>query len=496
MYSLSRSLILTIFVVLFCSPLQAQRTFGVEWDIPDDQAAATQQLQQFRDMGISFIEISEEPSPAIWNEIDESGLNVYGTLGIRFPVAETFANADSALLNRIQTKASTYLSQRSVTAIGLFEHGAVGDSTFRNATRPFIDELKNTGNADIYFTGNRTPSTDSFFVDFLVLETQGPINSYTLPDQAGIGAFKYSPPGYLFEYLKPFKQFLDITSDTPEKPIFIKSNWLFSLTEKYPQFTTTLASLSTESEAIFPLPHETLPDQKASSFPIILLLIVWGTVALHYNSNPLYRKSLFRYFVGHKFFIEDIFQRHIRSANTAFIIIFQNIIIVAASVFATFSAVWSPLGMDAFFYYFPSLGIFGNSPISLLVWTCLGILVFSFVCILWLFLFHKRINSITQITTIYAWPLQTNFIVGTICLTLFASASSKILIIVFCLLTILVTLLSFVFTSVDATKYLTKKKQLYLFGTSGIYLILLAVLLGWAVTNQYLRNIINLTLSL
>jgi hypothetical protein len=479
--------------------LQAQRIFGAAWDIPDDQQTALQHLQEFQEMGISLVEIDEEPSPAVWEAINNSGLSVYANLGIRFPVPETFANADSGLINHIQTKASAYLSQSSVQALGLFEYGATDDPAFNDAIRPFVQQLKKTEQIKIYYTDNRDLSRDSLIVDFVMYDTtitSTSIESLSLPNQPEIGAFRFSPTGNLFGYVKPFKEFLNATSGIPQKPIFFRSDWLFSVTDKYPEFGSRLSSLSTDPEAVFALPQESIPAQKESPIPIIVLLVVWGTVALHYNTSPLYRKSLFRYFVGHKFFIEDIFQRHIRSPYTALIIIFQNMLIVSAAVFATFSALWSPLGMEAFFYYFPSLGLFGNHPISLFVWTCLGILVFSLVCILWLFLFHKGLRSLTQVITIYAWPLQVNFIFGTVAIALFASESSNLLIIVFALLAITMTLLGFIFASIDAAKHLRKKSQLYLLGTSGIYLILLGAFLAWLITNEYWQDIIKLTLRL
>lgn len=495
-----RSLFLTALLFTLTSiSLQAQHQFGVRWNIPENQAKAVQQLQLFSESGITIIEIEEDPSRAIWQRIDSLGLNVYGNLGIKFPIPQTFANPDSAFIQSIQEQASSYLSQPSVQAIGLFEYGAINQPAFIEAVQPFINELKNPKRAQIYYTTTRDIPDDSLLTDFVIRDiyiTSQNVYQDSIPDELLIGGYRYTPAKNVDDYLSPFKTFLQATDNSTQKIIFVTSEWFLSIVDKYPQFKSTLGEISEDPEAMFPLPEETLPDQQQSAIPVILLLIIWGSVALHYNTSPLYRKSLFRYFTGHKFFIEDIFQRHIRSSSTALIIIMQHILMIAACVYALFTSVWSPLGTEALLHHFPILGFFGNGPLSLFILTTLSLLIFILVCILWLYFSHKNINSLTQITTIYAWPLQVNLIVGTVVITLFASAGSNSLILAFTLLAIFISTLSFVLSAIDTAKYLKKRSRLYLFTTGGIYILLIGGIIGWAMTREAFWDIVNLSLSL
>jgi hypothetical protein len=481
-----------------CFSLHAQRSVGVKWEMPENQKAAMSQLQQYHELGISIIEVQSPLSSPVWREINRLEFEVYGNLGIRFPTTSTFSEPDSSLINSIQNKASAYLSQSSVTSINLFEYGAIHNSPFFKALEPIARQLKSRRQTDLYFTSRRLSTQDISSSDFIMWDlfvTSKNIDTLSIPQGSTIGAYIYSPSEDLYGYLTPFKKFLDLTSSTSEKPIFIYQDWLNSTLAKYPDFPKTLRSVISKPDPVFPLPKESIPNGPASVLPILMLLLIWGTVALHFNSSPLYRKSLFRYFTAHKFFIQDIFQRHIRSPFPALLIILQNVFLLSTCVFATYSAVLSPLAKEALIYHFPLLSTFGNSPLSIFIWTIILTLAISFLSIMWLYLGHKRISSLTQTTTIYAWPQQLNILLGTLVITLFSADASHTLIVIFTVFAVLIFILSFLLTSIDTARF-AKSKILHQIKTSGLYLAVWGSFIGWILTNEQWMDIINLALDL
>src|SRR5699024_9379857 len=109
---------------------------------------------------------------------------------------------------------------------------------------------------------------------------------------------------------------------------------------------------ATEANAVFTIPEEKLPPQSNTAVPILILLSVWGIIAFLYSSDPIYRRSLFRYFTGHKFFVKDVFDRHLRSPWPAIAINLQNALLLGVGSFTLFSVLFSPLGKTAFFHFF------------------------------------------------------------------------------------------------------------------------------------------------
>lgn len=450
-------------------------------------------------MGISLVEISDIPSPKIWQAINDLKLDVYGDIGISYPVAETFSKTDSALINQVESKASAYLAQPSVKAIGLFSYGAVDQQPFRAAIAPFVDQLQRAGNPNIYFVSDRSLPSNEIKTDFYLYNqavTPSNIESLQLPGEAKVGGYIFSPSSSLKNYLSPFKHFLEITSANDQKPVFVNGDWLLSTIHKHPQFKSTLRSLCNEADAIFPVPKESLPKPDRSPLPVIILFVVWGIAALHYNTSPLYRKSLFRYFGAHKFFIDDIFHRQIRSALPAFLIIFQNALLVGACAFISFNTFWSKNGKEALFYHFPAFKAFGANPISLLIWGLIVSISISLVGIIWLYLSHRRSNSMIQTATIFAWPLHLNLITGTIAIANFSAGGNNLVIAIFSVITILIFLSSFIFTSIDISRFKASRPALYFLGTAGIYLVLMGGYIAWIMTYDAWWEIIKLSLAL
>lgn len=489
-------LTLTLIVVSHLS-LQAQRTIGVKWDTPTDPQTAISELSQFNKLGISTLEVDSQLSPEIWQRIDSLGFNVYGKLGIKFPLTSTFSQPDSSLIRSIQKKASTYLSQPSVSAIGLFEYGATHQSDFSEALTPFVSQIKKSRQVELYYM-SRNSKVDSSFVDFVLHEvhlTPANLNTVSIPKHSMAGGFIFKPTEELEPYLSPFKKFVETTSVTAPKPIFVHSSWLFSILDKYPHFAETLHTLTSEEEVIFPLPKEETPSPKSTMLPILVLLLVWGSIGWHYNSSPLYRKSLFRYFFGHKFFIDDIFKRQIRSSLPAFTIILQNALLLSGSVFATFSTLFSSLGQTAFFYHFSPLTFFGETPFSIFIWAFLVSITFSLTSIVWLSISHKSISSLTQVTTIYAWPLQLNFIFCTIAITIFSAGGEGITVAILTAVAMLVFLLTFIFTSLDTIR-LSRSRFAHLIKTIIPYLLILGGLMVWIFTREQWMEVISLSLTL
>ncbi|PAU93432.1 hypothetical protein CK503_11910 [Aliifodinibius salipaludis] len=477
--------------------LYGQSQLGVVWDIPSNTDSANVQLQQFHELGVSILEIDTPPTREVWNQIDRLGFNVYGNLDINFPVTHTFSNPDSSLITHIENNATSYLSQPSVKAIGLFNYGSVYDPAFWESVTSFAEKIKQTKGIDLYHKSRSALVTDSSVVSFSIINIPvTPKNVYSLSLSAANtnNYLYYTPSDELKPFLKPFKNFVSAVDQSKNNTIFVDSGWLLMMVKTHPQFTEILQTLSSQSELIFPLPNETIPTPDNTVLPMVLLLLIWGSLALHYNTSPLYRKSLFRYFTAHKFFIDDIFKRLIRSPMPAVIIILQNALLLSTATYVVFSIFLTPIGQEAFFHHFPELSIAGNSPLSIFIWTFLLVLLISLSSIIWLYFSHKKIKSFTQIATVYAWPLQLNFLFCTAAITFFSTSESKSAAL-FTAFALLLFLLSYNFSALDIIRF-ARSKIKHLFKTAIPYTIIIAGILIWFSTNEQWMDVLTLALNL
>ncbi len=482
--------------------IKAQRQLALQWEIPQDQDEAVRQLKRFREIGFTILEIDQVPSGEIWNQIENSGFTVYGAVPIRFPTIQTFAKPDSQLISTIEQYANSYLKQPSVTAVRFFEYGQITEPEFLEAIRPYVQQVKNSSENDItvYAKTARLQSIALPPLDTYIYELQVQADNFdqlTIPEPTDrISGFYYNPSGQVDDLVTPFKNIIEATSAHKDVPVFLNSQWLLQILGHYPSFANTLTSISSESDPIFPLPDETIPEPEQSTTIPLILLLVWGSFALHYSGSPLYRKSLFRYFTSHSFFVDDIYRRHIRSVLPAFIILMQNALLIAICIYAVFDTLFTPLGQDALFYHLKWFTFYGYSSLSIFLLAFSITVTLSFLLILWLYFSNKSLTNISQVATLYSWPLQLNLIITTILVPVYISDGNAFTITLLSLFAIVIFLSSFVFASADTVRFMRSKKGLFLFGTAGIYIALLTLGVISLAVSDYFNEVIFLALSL
>lgn len=478
----------------------AQRQLAVHWEIPESQSEASRQLQKLHNSGISILEIDQIPSESTWRQIEELDFSVYAAIPIRFPTQQTFAEPDSSLIEKVETFSSSYGQQASVSSIRLFAYGQITEPEFLEALRPYIRQLKSFANTDIYALSAHLPSEALLPLDFYIYElevTPENYNQLVIPEPTNkLRGFSYKPTEELGDLITPFKNIIDATSEYPDLPVFMDSGWLFPILEQYPDFERTLSALADEKDPVFPLPTETIPEPSQSIAIPILLLAIWGIFAIHYSGSPLYRKSLFRYFTSHNFFVDDIFRRHIRTSLPSIIIICQNALLLAICFYALFESLFSRLGREALLHHYPWLLFFGNTSISIFLFTFCTIFLLSFIFILWLYFSNKAFTNISQVATLYSWPLQLNLVITTILVPVYMAGNNAFIITILTFMALAVFVISFVLASIDTLKYMRSRKGLFLLGTTGIYIVLLVGIVSFLVASEGFWEVISLSLSL
>ena len=460
-----------------------------------------EELNTFKELGISVLEMPTPPSGKLRDKIRAQNLNVWASLGIQYPTAHTFAKSDSAFTAKVMDRATEFLAAPPVRVLILFEHGALGNSQFEKAAASFFNGLPNRSNAiQQAVTVSSIPPEPGGIADFFIYDIRlrpDNIKSPGIPIHDSIGGYKYSPSDDIRYLLTPFRTVVEQLPQQSAKPLIVESDWLFSMLSRHPQFKRSLHSLTTDTSLAFPVPEESLPVQHSSPLPAIILLLVWGILAYHYHMSPLYRKSLFRYLTAHTFFINDVHHQQLRSSFPGVIIMLQHALLLAAVLFCVSFSAWSPIGLQSFQFHYPELFLFPNAHYNIFILTLVAALLLSAVSILWLSFFHKKIRSVTQIMTLYAWPLQLNFIIGTLAIVVHLSGGSAHLVAALSGVMLVIFGGSFIISSVDASRFLSKERLRYIALTAGIYIAALLALIIWILWFQdFFWQAIDLSLHL
>ncbi len=481
---------LALLLALLPLELTAQRLLGVRWETPDGTEQARRELEAFHRIGITYLEIDRMLSPSVWAMIDELNFKTFGALPIRFPVAHTFSEPDSSFLDMMESLVRHYAGQESVQAIGLFQYGPVGDARFIEAVTPFIRQINNSFSGEIYYL---TKPTDSFatgtLFDFkmISIKTTNGVRAFSNSDEA---IYSYSPSEELKPYLTPVKHFLEETASVPA-PVYFDSQWLLETLKVYPEFRQTIQLYASDPEPVFATPKEFIQTTSSHSLIVLLLVFVWGCFAVNYSFSPIFRRSMFRYFLGHKFYVDDIIQRHIRSMGPTGIMLLLHVILAGIAIYCYINAAFSDLAVEALSFHLPLSFLGGNFMASAVVGTSLATLAIEAICVIWLYLTNRRMRKLSQVVNLYAWPMQLNLLLVTVMVTLLMAGSHATLISVLATGVLLIFLGSFIITSLDTIKYV-KNKYLYLAGTTFLYSTFWIALFIWLFNNTYLTDIYSL----
>ncbi len=471
----------------------AQRAIGVNWSVPGRSSEAKMQLQHYADIGISHLQIHEPLESETWRKIDELGFTVYGKLPIDFPVFETFSEADSARLDTLSAVIAHYNRHPSVEALGAFAFGALYDAGFERLAADFAIDLNSKTDTPLYYTtADETVSTIDSLFSFKMLRLPAPNVSKNNP----AAAFIYRPTDAGRSDLATLKNLLESTADSPQHPIFLEASWLEDTEKRYPNFGKVLSSYTAGGDAVFPLPESSPKPFSSASAIAVLLLLAWILFAVIYSYDPVYRKSFVRYFTGHRFFVDDVMKRHIRSPFTGGSILVQHAISGGIVVYVIFKVFFTSLGYDALLSHYPVLPDSDAGGLNLFFWGFLLTLGFQLICLAWLRIAHSGISSITQVINLYTRLLQVNLFTATLISIFFLSGPRQNFIYALSIIFVLLFALSFIITAADVGRFVRTKKIQYYAATMGLYLFGLIGLVSWLFSSESLQNVVELAASL
>lgn len=503
--------------LLTAEPGKAQRHLGVQWEVPEDRRALMSQLRTFRQLELSHLEVNAPLPEAAWDSIRASGMQVWAAVPLSYPTRRAFAAPDSAIVATLENFLPAFIGRPSVTAVRLFRHGAMHDARFRAALAPFLRQIRASYGGDLYHlrspgaaraqqagpAGPGTPRGGSLdFAMQAVPVRAGYAAGAPLPgmEASGVnapGAWLYRPDGEMAPFLGPFKRLLEETSGRPEAPVFVRSGWLLDNLERHPSLAETLRLYATEGDPVFPLPEESYPVEDRIGMGVLLLFLLWGSVALHYSLSPIYRRSIKRFFISHRFYVNDVLHRHVRAPAQGAIMMLQHAVLTGILAYSLGSYLLTPAGTQALLFHLPGIAMFGGVHFSLFCWGALATLLVESVCILWLLVLNKRIKFFSQVTNLYNWPLQANLVTVTVLFALMISRPGGGHVTVALLMGVFLLLFlgSFVLTAFDTSRLLTKKRVWFLLSTVGLYLLLLVGGIGWVLGKTDLAAIVSLALN-
>lgn len=454
----------------------AQTYLGVTVTDEEELEQVTQQLDLLQNYGIQYIEIATEADRQELNELSGQGFTLLVRSNIKFLTA---ANVDRSR-EQIQTDLfelnDRLIDMPDLEGLGVFSNSATYSQAFNGAFDPIFSTLRAQSDLTLYFVNH-----DQWF------SMDSPTDAF-----GELFDFKKYPVNTLQHFDRWFTNKLENKSG---QILFFPADWLLSLNKNYPAFDASLKEFAETGNWLLPLPEPESPGPSLNIL-VLLLLVLWGSLAMQMRYLPYIRPMILRYFLAHRFFVDDILHYREREATGSLLMMLSHAIFGGMVSYISAGILLNDAGVSAFFHHFPYLALVGPNLGSFFAAGALIVLLTQVVAILWLHLPAKNIDHISQTLNLYASLFYLDFFIVTLMLPLFLTNTWPILTLSLGVFYVLIWFASFNITAYNASKAMGPDRFMYLLLTIGLHLVVFLGAIVLLMVSTEIEEVLALSFSL
>ena len=451
----------------------------------DDFFPTEQQLSLLEDLNIRLFEISE-PSTAA--NLTSPRYRFLVDAGPDFQIPGLLSEELGQVSDQFLLRLEEFRRQTGdrIAAVSAFHYPFETYNGFSSLASAFVDSLGDDFSDPLYYH-SAYPSTvllpGGFNFNSKRAET-GRLNQRLFP------VVHVVPSENQFQTYELLNNMFSGLSGMEETVTVLPARWFFNQIEARSDLRYLIRDLAEGTTITLPLPEQ--PESPPYiNWSVILLLLIWGSFALHYRYQPIYSQSLTRYFTNHPFFVNDVMENRMRNALPGFILLTQHALLTGLFVFACVEVLVSSLGLDIIQHYFPAFIFLESRTLSLFLSAILMAIILQTISVIWIYVSNKRLSSLNQILNLYSWPLHLNLIVVTFLVVFNQVGFDEIWTLILGTLFILIWFFGFNLAAIDSSKFLEKGRGLFLTGTVGVHVLLvIGVLIYFFYTPSILEPIL------
>ena len=454
----------------------AQPSLGIVWEIPSDTATAIQQLDQYAYHGIQYLEVQYPADSRILDILEGSSFTLLVRSDKNFILLDELNEDRNQFLEEYIGLAEQYRSNLNVASIGLLSNSQTQNPEFLNTFQPIIDSLYSQSSKSFYFySHHRWHYFDS-------------------PNQyfALLFADQDYQPNDLAEFDEAFKSEVSTQS---KLIFFVHSTWFDEAISSYPELSETILAYQAGDDWKLPLP-EVQEEPASQNWMVFILVLLWVALAVQVKYLPYIRPMLLRYFLAHRFFVDDIIHYRERAATGGIFLMIKHAIFSGMVFFIIAQATISETGLTAFFHHFPSLAIAGSTYATFFLLGVIITLLTQLIAIFWLYLPAKNLEHFSQVINLYAGSFFLDFFTVTFLLTLSITGFGTPVLMSLAGLFVLIWYGAFNIAAFDISGNMGPGRLLYLMLTIVLHLVITGIMLGIIFANPSWIQAIELSLSI
>lgn len=451
----------------------------------DDFIPSEVQLDLLEDLNIRLFEISD---PLVVSNLTDPRYRFLLDTGPEFSVPGVLATQVGELTGEVLTRIEEFRRQTGdrIAAVSIFRYPFETYGEFSQLASAFADSLGNEFSDPLYyhsafpasavlpdgfnFTSKRAEPGQDLRIVFPVIHVKPTENQYET----------YSLLNNIFSELEQKEESITI----------LPARWFFNQIEQRSELRFLFRDFTSGKAITFPLPEQPAPPPYMN-WSVLLLLLIWGSYALHFRYQPIYSQSMTRYFTNHAFFVDDVMENRLRNLLPGVILLTQHALLTGLFVFACTELLISSLGLEVIRHYFQPFMFLQSTTLSLFLSSVLVAVLLQSVSVIWIYVSNKKLTSVSQVLNLYSWPLHLNLFVVTFLVVFNRVGFNEIWTLILGSLFVLIWFFSYNIAAIDSSRFLENGRGFFLTITVGIHVCLvIGILIYLFLTPSVLEPII------
>lgn len=475
-------LLLTVLLTLLAfaeliPDMDQQQAHRIVLSLPDNFVPGEQQLTIANELNITLFELSD---PKQVRSFQGNRYNFFVLLGPQYAVPGLLSQNISAVAEEIAEQYQRFEDEApgQIVAASLFRYPFESYPSFTRTAQSLVDSLSPAIPIPIYyrsagFSSDFQPGGFNF------------VSERVYPGQdrpAGGSVIHFMPSNNLHESYYYLNQTMNLLQEFNESILILPAPWFFFQLETRSELRYLFQDYTEGRTIELPLPAQT-QQQPSVNWSFILLLLLWGSFAVHLRYQPVYGQSVIRYFTNHSFFVTDVYEHRLRSVLPGFYLLIQHTLITGLFALASAEIILSDQGLAVLDHHFPGVMMLGDNAFSLFIAGILLAMVLQGISVLWIYFANTELTAFSQVLNLYSWPLHLNLLVVTLLIVFNQVGFNGYLIFIFGVIFIIIWFFSFNIAVIDSSKFLetTPSKVLFLSLTAGIHLLLILGILYYII---------------
>jgi len=397
--------LLVLFILLFPAQILSQGVqFGVDWEIPESLIEQNQQLKEFRDNGISVVQIEGIVDQSTIELIQSFEFELWISSGIKFLRPSDFPVQQNLI--DFLTDPLYYYRNNSINfeRYTLFEHPLKTDSFDSNLPQ-LIDEAENiySGKIDI-LTSNIQPDFSIQGFSFGHTISSFDTTYFRGLELESVDYFRVLNSAFSLNAARHLRDLL--ANKVHKEKTWILGSDIVTTMESNPDLSKVIKGFAANKNAVVTLGPEIVEEDSLVFVTVVILILITLFVAI-FSTNASYQRSLIRYLLTHNFFINDVMMKRTRLTGAVPLSWLLSLLFGVLLLWITIDKVFNDVTIEMLKHHHPFVGnILADGVVTTISFGLIGMFLIQLLSFLWISAATFGKSTISQISQIFLIPYQ------------------------------------------------------------------------------------------